>query len=162
MKILIAVDGSKYTVMAVQHVVDHVSWFAKMPDIHVVHVQPPIPYPRAAAVAGEAAVMTWQRDESEAALAIAEIGLDEARIPYRSAWRVGEVAAELADYAKANAIDMVVMGSHGKGALANLALGSIATRCIATLEVPIMIVRGAPAPVAARDVETAMAGQAMQ
>jgi nucleotide-binding universal stress UspA family protein len=162
MKILIAADGSKYTVIAVQHLVDHVSWFAKMPEMHVVHVQPPIPYPRAAAIAGKAAVLDWQREESEAALAIAELGLDEARIPYRSAWRVGEVATELAAYAKANAIDLVVMGSHGKGALANLALGSVATRCVATLEVPIMIVRGTPAPAAARAAPMAMASQATQ
>jgi hypothetical protein len=66
-----------------------------------------------------------------------------ASIAYRSSWCIGDVAAELASYVKRNAIDLVVMGSHGQGALANLALGSVATKCIATLEVPIMVVRRA-------------------
>lgn len=141
MKILLAADGSPYTQVAARHLVDHLGWFAKTPDVHLVHVQPPLPYPRAAAVIGKAAVHGWQQEESEAALAVAERELAKARIPYHSTWRVGEVATELAAYAKANSIDLVVMGSHGHGALANVALGSVATRCIATLEVPVMIVR---------------------
>jgi hypothetical protein len=50
-------------------------------------------------------------------------------------------SAELAIYVKKYGIGLVVMGSHGQSALANLALGSVATKCIATLDVPIMIVR---------------------
>lgn len=145
MKILLAADGSPYTQMAARHLVNHLAWFAKVPDVHIVHVQPPIPYPRAEAVVGKAAVHSYQREESEAALAVAESELSKAGIPYRSSWRVGEVAPEIAGYVKANKIDLVVMGSHGKGALANLALGSVATKCIAMLEVPVMIVRRAPA-----------------
>jgi nucleotide-binding universal stress UspA family protein len=145
MKILLAADGSPYTQAAARQLARHVGWFAEPPEVHVVHVHAPIPYPGAAAVAGKSAVQKYQREESEAALAVAEGELGKARIAYRSSWRVGEVARELADYVKANQIDLVVMGSHGKGALANLALGSIATKCIATLEVPVMIVRPAPA-----------------
>jgi nucleotide-binding universal stress UspA family protein len=62
-------------------------------------------------------------------------------IPYQSSWYTGDIAAELAIYVKKHGIDLVVMGSHGQSALANLALGSVATKCIATLDVPIMIVR---------------------
>jgi nucleotide-binding universal stress UspA family protein len=145
MKILLATDGSAHTVMAARHLIDHVSWFAKLPEVHVVHVQPPSPFPHAEAIAGKPAAPDWQHERSAAALAVAENELDRVHIPYRSAWRVGEVAAELAAYVKAGGIDLVVMGSHGRGALANLALGSVATRCIATIQVPIMIVRQAPA-----------------
>jgi nucleotide-binding universal stress UspA family protein len=144
MKILLAADGSPHTRIAARQLAAHLAWFAKVPEVHVVHVQPPIPYPRAAAIAGKAAVEKYQREESETALAVAESELGKAGIPYRSSWRVGEVAPALQDYVKANDIELVVMGSHGKGALANLALGSVATKCIATLEVPVMIVRLAP------------------
>jgi nucleotide-binding universal stress UspA family protein len=89
-------------------------------------------------------VLKYQREESEAALAVAENELGKAGISYVSSWRVGEVAPSLSDYVKTHGIDLVVMGSHGQGALANLALGSVATKCIATLEVPIMIVRRPP------------------
>jgi nucleotide-binding universal stress UspA family protein len=33
------------------------------------------------------------------------------------------------------------MGSHGEGALSNLVLGSIATKVIATVKAPVLIVR---------------------
>ncbi len=145
MKILLAADGSPHTQIAARHLVNHVSWFAKPPDIHVVHVQPPLPYPRAEAVVGRAAVQSYQREESEVALAVAEKELAKAGVAYTASWRVGDVAKELDAYVKANAIDLVVMGSHGQGAFANFALGSVATKCIATLEVPVLIVRRASA-----------------
>lgn len=144
MKILLAADGSAFTRIAAQHLVNHIEWFAKVPEVHIVHVHPPIPYPGAAARAGKAAVEKYHREESEGALAVAEKVLVKAGVGYVSHWLVGDVAHELANYARARDIDLVVMGSHGHGALASLALGSVATKCIATLEVPIMIVRKAP------------------
>jgi nucleotide-binding universal stress UspA family protein len=144
MKILLAADGSPHTGIAARQLAAHLSWFAQVPEVHVVHVQPAFPYPGAQAVAGKAAVEGFQREESEAALAVAEQELGKARVPFRSSWRVGDVAAELAAYVKENGIDLVVMGSHGKGALVNLVLGSVATKCIAAIDVPIMIVRGEP------------------
>lgn len=141
MKILLAADGSPYTKMAAQQLLQHVGWFAQPPEVHLLHVRPPIPYPRAESIAGKAAVESYQREESEAALAVAEAELRAAHVPYRSAWVVGDVAKEIDRYVKANGIDLVVMGSHGHGALVNLALGSAATKCIATLDVPVMIVR---------------------
>jgi nucleotide-binding universal stress UspA family protein len=150
MKILLAADGSPYTRNAALHVAHHLEWFAKRPEVHVVHIRPPIPYASAEAAVGRAAIDKYEREESEVALAVAEKELIAAKIPYTSAWRVGDVATELAGYVKKHGIDLVVMGSHGQGALANLALGSVATKCIATIDVPIMIVRRAPQDAAAR------------
>ena len=144
LRILIAADGSAYTKLAAKHVAEHLDWFCAKPDIHVVHVEPPMPYPRAQALVGKAAVLAYQREEAETALAVAEAELDKAGVPYRTSWRVGEVVTELADYIKANRIDLLVMGSHGHGALGNLALGSIATKCLARLSLPILVIR-APA-----------------
>ena len=42
---------------------------------------------------------------------------------------------------KENGIDMVVLGSHGHGAFTNLALGSAATKLIATLDTPMLVIR---------------------
>ncbi len=141
MKILLAADGSRHTKLAAQHLVRHAGWYAVPPEIHVLHVRAPIPYPRAESIAGKSAVETYQREESQAALAVAESELRAAKVTLRSAWVVGDVAREIDRYVKANGIDLVVMGSHGHGAFVNLALGSVATKCIATLEVPVMIVR---------------------
>jgi nucleotide-binding universal stress UspA family protein len=83
-------------------------------------------------------------EESEAVLGVATRELEQAGVEYRSAWLVGDVADRLAHYVKTHGIDLVVMGSHGKGMLANIALGSVAMKCIATLEAPVMIVRHPP------------------
>ena len=144
LKILLAADGSPYTQIAARHLVHHLQWFAKAPEVHVVHVRPPIPYPAAAAAVGRTALDKYEREEALAALAVAEKELLAGKVAHKSSWCIGDIAAELASYVKANGIDLVVMGSHGQGALANLALGSVATKCIATLEVPIMIVRRDP------------------
>jgi nucleotide-binding universal stress UspA family protein len=145
LKILLAADGSPFTQVAARHLVNHVQWFAQTPEIHVVHIQPPIPYASAAAAVGKGTVEKYQREESEAALSIAEKELATSAIPYRSAWQVGDVAEQLAEYVKKHGIDLVVMGSHGQGALANLALGSVATKCLAKLTVPVMVVPRASA-----------------
>jgi len=156
MKIMLAVDGSSYTRFAARSLVDHLGWFAGQPEIHLVHVQPPLPYPAAQSVVGKQVVHDYQRGESLNALAVAEAELTPGGIPFRSEWRVGEVTSELALYAKENGIDLVVMGSHGHGALAGLALGSIATKLIATLTVPILVVRAPRLPgVQPRDHEAA-------
>jgi nucleotide-binding universal stress UspA family protein len=141
MKILIAADGSPYSQGAARHLASHVQWFAEPPEVHVVHVHPALPYPGATAAAGKAAVESYQREESQAALANVEKELTAAGIAYTAAWKVGEVAPKLAAYVKEHGIDLVVMGTHGHGALANLALGSVATKLIATLDVPVMVVR---------------------
>lgn len=155
LRILIAADGSPYTKLAARHVAEHLDWFSAKPEIHVVHVEPAMPYPRAQALVGKAAVLAYQQDEAEAALAVAEAELDRAGVPYRTSWRVGDVVNELSTYVKANRIDLMVMGSHGHGALANLALGSIAQKCLATLEVPILVLRKAAQKPAARSATSA-------
>ena len=143
MKILLAADGSPYTRIAARHLASHLRWLAKPPEVHVVHVRPPIPYPGAAAAVGGAALEKYEREESLVALRVAEKELKAANVDHESSWSVGDVATELDRYVREHGIDLVVMGSHGHGALASLALGSVAMKCIATLEVPIVIVRQA-------------------
>ena len=48
---------------------------------------------------------------------------------------------EIGDFVRANRIELVVIGSHGHGAFRNLALGSVATKVIASIDVPILVVR---------------------
>ena len=37
--------------------------------------------------------------------------------------------------------DLIVMGSHGHGAIANLVLGSVANKVVALSKVPVLLVR---------------------
>ncbi len=141
MKILIAVDGSPYTAKAIKHVVAHLDWFRGEPELHLLHVKLPIPPGRSRAFLGEEAIARYYDEEARDALTSAEKLLRKHELPYVASYKVGEVAEEIRDYAKKHKIDMIVMGSHGHGALQNLVMGSIATKVLACTSVPVLIVR---------------------
>ena len=141
MNLLLAADGSDYTRRAAEYLVKLVAQMSKPASIVVLNVHAPLPYAGAAAAAGKDAVDDYQRDECEKALAVASRVLDKAGLKYKAEWVVGDVAAIVADRAKALGTDMVVMGSHGHGALMSVAMGSTATKIIAASKVPVLIVR---------------------
>lgn len=141
MKILLAADGSEFTRRAARHLARHIGWFAQPPEVHVLHVHPPVPYPGAAARAGKSAIADYLRTDSEAALAVAEKELRKAGIAFEASWCMGDVAREIGAFAKKHAIELIVMGSRGEGALSNLVLGSVTTKVLATVKTPLLIVR---------------------
>ena len=141
MKILLAADNSEFTRRAARHLVTHLSWFAEPPEVLVLHVHPPIPYAGAAAAVGKAALDRYLKEDSEAALARATKELDKANVRYTASWVTGKVDEEIAAAVARNKVDLVVMGSHGEGALSNLVLGSVATKVIASVKTPVLIVR---------------------
>jgi nucleotide-binding universal stress UspA family protein len=72
----------------------------------------------------------------------AESILNRDNIPFQAVYRVGDVAHEIHQYAAQHKMNMIVMGSHGHGAVQNLVMGSVATKVIATTaDIPILIVR---------------------
>ncbi len=141
MKILLAADGSEYTRKAARALLTHAAALREAPEIFVHHVVPPIPYPGAAKVTGTKAIDDYHREMADTALAVATDELARASLKYTTSWSVGDVAKEIGVAVKQHHIDLLVVGSHGHGALARLALGSIATQLIATLEVPVLVVR---------------------
>ena len=141
MKILIAVDGSPYSIKAVKHVIKHFDWFSAPPELHLLHVKLPLPPGRARSFLGNDVVDKYFREESEAALAPSEKLLRKKDIPFRTGYKVGDIANEIQAYVKKNKIDMIVMGSHGHSALTNLVMGSTATKVLASTDVPVLIVR---------------------
>jgi nucleotide-binding universal stress UspA family protein len=142
MKILLAADGSAYTVKATDYLLKHFNWFKDAPELHVLHVKLPIPMPgRAAAAVGDAAIESYYREESEAALKPAEALLKKREVPHKTAYVIGEIGHEINAYAKKNGVDLIVMGTHGHGALTNLVMGSIATKVLATTTVPVLLIR---------------------
>jgi nucleotide-binding universal stress UspA family protein len=52
-------------------------------------------------------------------------------------------ADSIVDYAKDAAVDVIVMGTHGRRALAHLLLGSVAERVVRTSPCPVLTVRHA-------------------
>ena len=50
-------------------------------------------------------------------------------------------ALSIIDYARDHKIDLIVVGTHGRGAVAHLLLGSIAERVVRTARCPVLTVR---------------------
>ena len=50
-------------------------------------------------------------------------------------------AREIVSYAASAHIDLIVMGTHGRGPVAHLFMGSVAERVVRTASCPVLIVR---------------------
>jgi nucleotide-binding universal stress UspA family protein len=53
----------------------------------------------------------------------------------------GSPASSIVDYAKDHQIDVIVMGTHGRGALAHFVMGSVAERVVRLAPCPVLTVR---------------------
>ena len=54
---------------------------------------------------------------------------------------VGTPFSKIVDYAKNNGIDLIVIGTHGRGAIAHAILGSVAERVVRFAPCPVLTVR---------------------
>ena len=92
MKILVAVDGSKPSLKAVQLLIDHCDWYRSPPQVELVTVHLPVPkLPRMGIAVGKDQIERYYREEGEANLAAARKKLDAAGVPYQAHVLVGPV-----------------------------------------------------------------------
>ena len=139
-KILIAADGSPFTLKAVDYLIQNSQQFGSQPEIQLVHVRTPLPG-RAASALGKATVNKYYDEETRKALAPAMRALDKAKLEYNVVPRVGDPAAEIANYATKGRFTLIVMGSHGHGQLATMVLGSVTGKVLGQCKTPMLIIR---------------------
>jgi nucleotide-binding universal stress UspA family protein len=140
MKILLAVDGSDYTKKMLAYLTTHEGLFNSSNQYTIFTAQPALP-PRARAALGKEIVDKYHSEEAEKILAPVAKFLIRHDIDARSEWKVGPAGETIAKFAQSGKFDLVVMGSHGHGALSNLVMGSVATRVLAHCAVPVLLVR---------------------
>jgi nucleotide-binding universal stress UspA family protein len=140
MKILLAVDGSAHSKKMLAYLTTHEAMFGGGHDYTVFNAQPALP-PRARAAVGKDIAEQYYRDESEKVLAPITKFLLRHGIDAKSATKVGPAGQSIGDLADKGKFDLLVMGSHGHGALANLVMGSVATQVLAHSKVPVLLVR---------------------
>jgi nucleotide-binding universal stress UspA family protein len=140
MKILLAVDGSAFSKRMLAYLSTHESLMSSTNDYTVFTAQPTLP-PRARAALGKAIVDTYYAEESEKVLAPVTKFLLRHGIDAKTLWKVGPAGAAIAKVASDGKFDLVVMGSHGHGAVMNMVMGSVATQVLAHCTVPVLLVR---------------------
>lgn len=140
MKLLIATDGSEHSRRAVRYVITH--WPILDPNLRIVlcHGDPPLT-PHVSNALGRAEVDSYHADNAANALREAVADFAEAGIAVESRTAVGDPAEVVLQTQAATQADLVVMGSHGRGAWRNLLLGSVVTKVLAHSTVPVLIVR---------------------
>jgi nucleotide-binding universal stress UspA family protein len=57
--------------------------------------------------------------------------------------RIGKPTEEIARFVDENGVDLLIMGTHGRGGLAHLLLGSVAERLVRTSKIPVLTIRHA-------------------
>jgi len=140
MKILLPVDGSSYSTRAVRYVVKHMPSFGKRLSLTLVHVDPPTIERVSKYVSAEDLARLHEKNAA-AALRAAKRVLFKAKISFRERHLVGDAGTSVARVAKEERSDMIVMGSHGRGALKSLLLGSVVSKTLASTRLPVLVVR---------------------
>ena len=143
-RILVPTDGSDGVERAIEHAVE----IAAIHDaaVHGLYVL------NSDAYAGLAMESSWEsvdgllREDAETAVArVRDIatelsGTDEPTITVHTAVVEGKPSREIVRYAEANDCDLVVMGTHGRGGIDRLLLGSVAESVIRASAVPVTTV----------------------
>jgi nucleotide-binding universal stress UspA family protein len=139
MKVLVPVDGSDASQRAIDHLISHPQ-YKDAGDIHLINVQAPLPARTSAAV-GHANIEDYHREEGLKALHGAQARLDAAGVKYHCHIAVGDPAKVIVQYAKEHGIEQVVMGTHGRGAVASALMGSVAKDVLGASPVPVVLVK---------------------
>jgi nucleotide-binding universal stress UspA family protein len=112
--------------------------------LHVLHVVDDL-YLRLGGDAYVAVLPDLQRDAEQAALARIDALLvdnDPNPLPVKKVTLTSAATASaIVEYAKSNGIDLIVIGTHGRRAVAHLLVGSVAERVVRTAPCPVLTVR---------------------
>lgn len=84
-------------------------------------------------------------DFSDVALAEWVVPEDAAGVTIHREWKHGHPVSSILDYAIEHGCDMIVMGTHGRGVLKHMLIGSVAERIVRKAKCPVLTVHSAGA-----------------
>jgi len=110
--------------------------------VHLLHVvQDPYVQPWAAEAFGVSLAGVLERWEQDAKAQLAQLTSEGAGANVTCVTRVGHPFVEILTYASEAKIDLIVMGTHGRGPVAHMLLGSVAERVVRKAPCPVLTVR---------------------
>jgi len=137
---LVAIDGSTHCLQAIEWVIRELGRYKSGAEVHLLNAQHPLPG-HATSHISQDQLDEHHQEEGEKALAEARKRLDSAGVKYRYHIGVGDEAEVIAEYARENGCEQVLMGTRGLSSMSNLLLGSVATRVIQLSPVPVLLVK---------------------
>jgi nucleotide-binding universal stress UspA family protein len=139
-KILLPMDGSDNALRAIEHVIALQQSESGL-DIHLIAVPIAVDSGHARMFVNHAELEDYYREEGETALAEARRRLDQAGVAYSYHIVPGHIAETIARFAEEHRFDGIIMGTHGRGGLKHLLLGSVATDVIKLTALPVTLVK---------------------
>ena len=133
LRVGIAVDGSKYGMAAVNHVLKGIDFFGKGAQFYLINVVNDY----------ESEVLELQKKEFAETVDPLRPLFEKAGLKPTEVCLVGNPSDEIAAFAKKNKLDLIVMGSHGYTRFKSAVMGSTATHIAAEGNVPLLIIRAA-------------------
>jgi len=140
LKILVAVDGSPFTKRMLAYLAAHDEWLGNQHDYTVVHAVPAVP-PRAASALDKAVLKAHYDECAEQVFKPIRAFLAKQGLKASFVSKVGAPADVVGAIAGKGGFDLLVLGSHGHGNLANLVMGSVATQVLARCTTPALLIR---------------------
>lgn len=140
MKILMGVDGSEYTKRMLAFVAAHDDWLGSGDSCTVLHCVPAIPH-RAAAFVGTDQVQTLYEADAETVLKPIREFFKMHHAKPTFVYRIGPAGTHIAKIAERNKYDLIVLGTHGRGAVGGLVMGSVTTKVVSLVRTPVLLVR---------------------
>jgi nucleotide-binding universal stress UspA family protein len=138
MKILVAVDGSKPSLKAVQALIDHAERYSSKPEVELLTVHLPVP---PVGRVPKSQLERYYLEEGQAKLEAAKKKLDAAGIAYKAHVLVGPVAEAIVKHARDKRCDMIVIGTRGMGPVGAALIGSTAMKVLHIAETPVLLVK---------------------
>ncbi|MBO5658131.1 MAG: universal stress protein [Duodenibacillus sp.] len=143
MKILLPIDGSRYSDMAVSFLASIASNLGEKPQVRVIVVVPAVPQ-RAILVTDTDQVHTYYEDEAQPLLTSAYERLSAVGYDVQTVYSIGSPGHHICHEAESFDADLIVMGSQGKSDLSGLFLGSVTREVLSGTKVPILVLRTSP------------------
>lgn len=136
-QILVPTDGSPASDAAIEHAID----LAKRYDarLHALYVVDGGAY--STLEAGADIIVEALESEGEQATKRVAEAAENAGIECTTTVATGTAYRSIRDYVDEHAIDMIVMGTHGRKGLDRYLLGSVTERVVRTSDVPVLTVR---------------------
>ncbi len=138
--ILLPVDGSDNALRAVKAFLAKRDWYKQPVDLHLLNIQLAIASGLVKSFISKSQLESYYRDQGLDALAQARAILDAAGVSYQHHIGVGELAKTILDYADVTGSSLIIMGTHGRGAVSGALLGSVVNRVLHQSGIPVLLV----------------------
>ena len=140
MKILLPVDGSKYTKRMLGYIAAHDELLGAGHQYLLFTVVPRLSS-RAAAFFDRETLDAYYQEEADKVLRAPRAFAAKQKWALRSSHAAGHAPEEIARLAVKERADLIIMGTHGHAALASAVLGSVAQGVLARCRTPLLFIR---------------------